>query len=227
MTDFLYPFIEAGEDDAGPLLADLARSAVAKAVASAQLAATTLERAEPLLGAIADVLAARFVAGGRLFTFGNGGSATDAASVAALFAHPPRGRSLPARSLVADTAVITALGNDVGFELVFSRQLIAHAATGDAALGLSTSGNSRNLLAAFAEARARGLVTVGFAGYDGGEMARSDAVQHCVVVEADSVHRIQETQAALAAALWTAIQGRLSATAGAGIGGLAGVGGGA
>ena len=98
-------------------------------------------------------MAERFDRGGRLFTFGNGGSSTDAASVAALFASPPWGRALPARCLVEDTAVLTALGNDVGFELVFSRQLIAHARDGDITIGLSTSGNSRNLLPAFDEAR--------------------------------------------------------------------------
>ena len=80
---------------------------------------------------------------------------------------PPWGEPLPACSLAADEAVLTALGNDVGFDLVFSRQLIAHAA-GDMALAMSTSGNSENLLAGAPEALARGMLTVGFAGYDGG-----------------------------------------------------------
>ena len=74
---------------------------------------------------LAQAMAPRFNAGGRLFVFGNGGSATDAAGVAALFRRPPWGRALRPASLVADEAVLTALGNDVGFELVFSRQLIA------------------------------------------------------------------------------------------------------
>ena len=120
---------------------------------------------------LADIMAARFVGGARLFTFGNGGSSTDAASLAELFARPPWGCPLPARSLVDDSAVVTALGNDVGFDLVFSRQLIAHGAPGDIAIGISTSGSSRNVLTAFAEARTRGMITVGLAGYDGGEMA--------------------------------------------------------
>ena len=90
--------------------------------------------------------------------FGNGGSSTDAASLASLFVQPPWGQSLPARNLVDDSAVLTALGNDVGFDLVFSRQLIAHADADDIAIGLSTSGNSRNLLHAFAEAARRGTV---------------------------------------------------------------------
>ena len=99
-------------------------------------------------------MAERFDAGGRLFAFGNGGSSTDAAGIVSLFSQPPSGRPLPARSLVADHAVLTALANDVGYELVFSRQLISTARAGDIALGLSTSGGSVNLLRAFAEARA-------------------------------------------------------------------------
>ena len=153
-------------------------------------------------------MAASFAAGGRLFTFGNGGSSTDAASIASLFTRPPWGVALPARCLVEDTAVITALANDIGFDLVFARQLIAHGGAGDVALGLSTSGGSRNVLVAFAEARRRGMTTIGLAGYDGGEMATSPDVEHCFVVRSESVHRIQESQAALGFALWTAVQER-------------------
>ena len=208
-TDFLYPFIEGDERDADALLADLGRSAAAKAEESARLRSATLTRSRADLDAAATAMAVAFAAGGRLFTFGNGGSSTDAASLATLFARPPWGRALPARGLVEDTAIVTALGNDVGFDLVFSRQLIAHGAGGDIAVGFSTSGSSRNVLTAFAEARGRGMVTVGLAGYDGGEMAASPDVQHCLVVRSDSVHRVQETQAALGFALWTAVQAAL------------------
>jgi D-sedoheptulose 7-phosphate isomerase len=216
MSDFLYPFLEGGEVDVPALLTDLADSARAKAAASSGLRVATLEREGPRLDATAEAVAERFDRGGRLFTFGNGGSSTDAASVAALFASPPWGRALPARCLVEDTAVLTALGNDVGFELVFSRQLIAHARDGDIAIGLSTSGNSRNLLPAFHEARARGVLTVGFAGYDGGEMGRAADVECCLVVHSDSIHRIQETHGALAFALWSAVQDRLERGDGSG-----------
>ena len=185
-TDFLYPFIEGDEHDVGVLLADLSASAVAKAATSAELQRTTLAHDRVVLDQLADEMARRFVAGGRLFTFGNGGSSTDAAALAHLFSRPDRGRPLPARCLADDTAVLTALANDVGFDLVFSRQLIAHATAGDIALGISTSGNSRNLLEAFAEASARGMLTVGVAGYGGGAMADSDGVARCLVVRADS-----------------------------------------
>lgn len=205
-TDFLYPFIEADERDAGSLLTDLAHSARAKQQASAELRRTTLERSADAIELVAIAITERLQRGGRLFMFGNGGSSTDAASLAALFIHPPWGQPQPARNLVADSAVLTALGNDVGFDLVFSRQLIAHADQRDVAIGLSTSGNSRNLLHAFSDAAARGLLTIGIAGYSGGEMASSPNVQHCLIVDADSVHRIQETQAAIGFALWNAVQ---------------------
>jgi len=205
-TDFLYPFIEADERDATALIVDLAASAEAKASQSKRLRASTLKRFSTQLDEIAAEMAQRFLDGGRLFTFGNGGSATDAASFAALFTSPPSGRALPARSLVADEATLTALGNDVGFELVFSRQLIAHSRPGDIAMGLSTSGNSDNVIRAFGEAHRRELLTVGLAGHDGGEMATCGDVDQCLVVRSDSVHRIQETQDAVALVLWAGVQ---------------------
>jgi D-sedoheptulose 7-phosphate isomerase len=209
-ADFLYPFIEGDERDAGTLLTDLSTSAEAKVAASAALRRTTLLHSADAIERASSAMAKRFVDGGRLFVFGNGGSSTDAASLASLFVRPPWGRPLPARTLVDDSAVLTALGNDVGFELVFSRQLIAHAGAGDVVIGLSTSGNSRNLLRCFEEASGRGLLTVGIAGYNGGDMACSPHVEHCLVVDADSVHRIQETQAALGFALWQAVQARVA-----------------
>ncbi|MGI8710140.1 MAG: D-sedoheptulose-7-phosphate isomerase [Acidimicrobiales bacterium] len=209
MTDFLYPFIEGDEDDLDALLDDLATSVRDKASTSDRLRATTLGEAASHIDRTAAAIARRLVAGGQLFTFGNGGSSTDATTLATLFACPPYGRALPARALVEDSAVLTALGNDVGFSLVFSRQLIAHARPGDVAVGFSTSGNSEDLLVAFAEASRRDLLTVGFAGYDGGDMGRA-GLDHCLVVGSDSVHRIQEVQAALAFAVWRGVQGKLA-----------------
>lgn len=205
-TNFLYPFIESDERDSEALLLDLAQSARAKQQASATMRQTALEQSAEAIERASAAMSTRFVQGGRLFVFGNGGSSTDASSLASLFVRPPWGLPLPARNLVDDSAVLTALGNDVGFDLVFSRQLIAHVGEGDIAIGLSTSGNSRNLLHAFTEAASRGLLTIGIAGYSGGEMAASPHVQHCLVVDADSVHRIQETQAAIGFALWRGVQ---------------------
>ncbi|MGD9529718.1 D-sedoheptulose-7-phosphate isomerase [Pseudonocardia sp.] len=204
-TGFLYPFLDASETDAQALLTDLAASARAKAAQSAELRRSTLEASREAIATAAAEMARRFAAGGRLFTFGNGGSSTDATTLAALFARPPTGPPLPAFSLTADQAILTALGNDVGFELVFARQLIARATAGDIALAMSTSGSSADLASGLHEARRRGMYTVGFAGYDGGAMARSPDVDVCFVVRSQSVHRIQESQALLGHHLWAAV----------------------
>lgn len=191
-TAFLYPFIEAEERDAEPLLAHLATSAAEKIRLSTALRAETMARAGGTIDAAASEVAARVAAGGRVFVFGNGGSSTDADSLAADLAGgtPP----VPAVSLVADQAVLTALANDIGHDVVFSRQLIALGTEADVAIGISTSGGSPNILAAFAEAHRRRMLTIATCGYDGGAVAASDDVDHCVVVRSDSVHRIQEVQ---------------------------------
>jgi D-sedoheptulose 7-phosphate isomerase len=209
-TNFLYPFIDSEERDAGSLLVDLAASARGKMAQSRALQLATLDRWAPVVETLGAQMAARFVRGGRLYTFGNGGSATDAEMTAQMFRHPISGRALAAWPLVDDRAVLTALANDVGFELVFSRQLIAHARPGDMAMGLSTSGNSENVMKAFAEAKHRGLLTIGLAGYDGGAMANNDDVDFCLVVRSDSVHRIQEAQDALVFELWSVVQRNLA-----------------
>lgn len=204
-TNFLYPFIDGTESDATALLADLADSAARKAAESAALRCCTLESYADLIATAGAEMARRFTASGRLFTFGNGGSSTDAATLAALFAQPPAGEPLPAWSLTADQAVLTALGNDVGFDLVFARQLIARARPGDIAIAMSTSGNSADLLLALREAHGRGIYTIGFTGYDGGAFAANPDVDVCFVVRSQSVHRIQESQALLGYRLWTAV----------------------
>jgi D-sedoheptulose 7-phosphate isomerase len=209
-TNFLYPFIDAQEDDPKSLLADLAASAQAKAAESLSLRRSTLEANTELIGTAAAEMARRFSTGGRLFTFGNGGSCTDCTTLARLFAQPPVGTPLPAWSLTADQAIITALGNDVGFELVFARQLIARGKAGDIAIAMSTSGSSPNLMAALKEARRRGMCTVGFAGYDGGAFATSPDVDVCFVVRSQSVHRIQESQALLGYQLWLAVHDQIA-----------------
>jgi len=209
MTDFLYPFIDGDERDAGALLRDLAASAGGKLTDSDEIRARAIEANAAVLASAATAMADRFRTGGRLLTFGNGGSSTDATTLAALFAEPRSGTPLPARCLTEDSAVLTALGNDVGYELVFSRQIIAHGRAGDIVIGFSTSGGSRNLLTAFDEAARRDILTIGLAGYDGGEMAQA-GLDHCLIVRSDSVHRIQEAEAALAHALWRTVQDELA-----------------
>ncbi len=205
-TDFLYPFIEGAPEDPQALLVDLAASARGKAEVSARLQKDSLEEYEDQIQAAGAKMADRFSRGGRLYTFGNGGSSTDAATLATLFCRPALGRPVPAWSLAADQAVVTALGNDVGFELIFSRQVIAHSKPVDIVVALSTSGNSDDLMVALTEAKHRGLLTIGFAGHSGGSMSTSDDVDYCFTVHSQSIHRIQESHARLGFRLWSVVQ---------------------
>ena len=98
--------------------------------------------------------------------------------------------------------MITAVANDVGFQHVYTRQVLALVGAHDCLVGISTSGNSENLLAGFAAARQRGAATIALAGGDGGRMRASADVDHCLVVPTDSIHRVQETHVALYHILW-------------------------
>jgi D-sedoheptulose 7-phosphate isomerase len=206
----LYPFLYAGRADVDGVLAEVARSTASKAAEIVALRDECLRRHGPRLVACAEAMAERLVRGGRLFACGNGGSATDAQDLASLFLHPPGGRPLPAFCLTGDIAVVTALSNDIGFEVVFARQVAAWGRPGDVAIGLSTSGGSANVLRGFEEASRRGLLTVGLAGYDGGKMAEADTIDYLFVVPSSSVHRIQEAQATVYHVLWELTQQALA-----------------
>jgi D-sedoheptulose 7-phosphate isomerase len=210
-VEALYPFLYGGESDLNAVLAEVRRSTVDKAREIVALREALAERYADRLPECAAAMAASFAAGGRLFAFGNGGSSTDAQDVATTFLAPPPGRRpLPALALTADIAVVTALSNDIGFEVVFARQIAAFGRQGDIAVGLSTSGGSANVLRGFEEASRRGLVTVGLAGYDGGKMAEADTIDHLFVVPSSSVHRIQEAQTTLYHVLWELTQTALA-----------------
>jgi len=198
----LYPFLYADKTDLAAVLDQVRASTVAKAAEIAELRRAVAERDGARLEACAREVAQRFASGGRLFAFGNGGSATDAQQLATLFLNPGDGRALPAFALGNDTAVVTALGNDVGVDVVFARQLAAFGGRDDIAIGLSTSGNSDNLLRAFDEASRRGMLTIGLAGYDGGKMAELDSIDYLFVAPSASVHRIQEAQTTIYQVLW-------------------------
>jgi D-sedoheptulose 7-phosphate isomerase len=210
----LYPFLEPTPGDPTAVLADVTRSTREKVEEIGRLRVAVAEADAARIAACATAMAARFAAGGRLWTFGNGGSSTDAAALAALFVDPgPDHRPLPATALADDVATLTALANDVGFEVVFSRPL-ATTRPGDIALGLSTSGGSANVLRGFAAARERGLLTVGLAGYAGGAMAEAAArgeIDHLLVMSSASVHRIQEAQTTTYHVLWELVQRALAA----------------
>lgn len=209
-VESLYPFLYADKLDLSAVLAQVSASTAAKAREITELRATVLAADGERMDRCAAEMAERFAAGGRLLSFGNGGSSTDAQQVAALFLSPGGdSRPLPAFCLTNDIAVVTALTNDIGFDVVFARQLAALSRPGDIAVGLSTSGNSQNLLAAFDEAARRGLLTVGIAGYDGGRMAELDSIDHLFTVPSASVHRVQEAQTTVYHVLWELVLDRL------------------
>jgi D-sedoheptulose 7-phosphate isomerase len=206
----LYPFLYAGSGDVDAVLRQVEKSTVDKVHEIVALRAEVLAADRDRLFACAQDVARAFAGGGRLLAFGNGGSSTDAQDLASLFLSPAGdARPLPAFGLTNDIAVVTALSNDIGFDVVFARQIGAFGRAGDIAVGLSTSGNSANLVRAFDEAARRGLVTVGIAGYDGGKMAELDSIDHLFVVPSPSVHRIQEAQTTLYHALWELTLGAL------------------
>jgi D-sedoheptulose 7-phosphate isomerase len=199
----LYPFLYSGTTDLAAVLEEARRSTVAKAAEIMELRRVIAERDGARLMAAARDAAARFAAGGRLLAFGNGGSATDAQQLATTFLNPGgAARPLPALGLASDTSVVTALANDVGIEVVFARQIAAFGRRTDIAVGLSTSGNSENLVRAFDEASRRGLLTVGIAGYEGGKLAELDSLDHLFVAPSSSVHRIQEAQTTIYHVWW-------------------------
>lgn len=200
----LYPFLHGGAHDEAALSAALLESVRRKADDGAQTQRTFFASNAGRVVEVARALAAMYRGGGRLFSIGNGGSSCDAAHIAVEFMHPiTTGRpALAATSLVTDAAMLTAVANDVGVKNVFVRQLIALARPGDALIAISTSGNSENLLAAMAQARAMRLLTIALSGGDGGALARSADVDHCLTVPSTSVHRVQETHVAIYHILW-------------------------
>ncbi len=200
-----YPFLHEGAQQG--LAEDLRFSLMEKARESIEVKRQFFEENAETILAVSQRLARVFERGGKLLVCGNGGSATDAQHVAVEFMHPITvGRkALPAICLANDLAMVTAVANDVSFDDVFSRQIIALGREGDALLAISTSGNSGNLLSAFATARRMKLVTIGFAGGDGGKMAEmrtEGLLDYCLTVPTSSIHRVQETHVTLYHIVW-------------------------
>lgn len=170
----------------------------------------TVERSKALLQPVADLAEAAISvlrAGGKLLLCGNGGSAADSQHIATelTIRFERDRRALPAVSLTTDTSALTAAGNDFGFEQVFARQVAALGRKGDLLIGLTTSGNSPNVLAALATARELGLVTACLTGRNGGAVAREHRADHCLIVPARDTARIQEVHIFLGHLLCSAI----------------------
>lgn len=195
---FLYPFLGQQRQETRGLLDQVAASILMKVEDDAKLRVQIARESAEAIAETAAAIRSRLDRGGKLIVFGNGGSATDANDLVFECVDPPSGlRPVPAISLSSEPAVITALANDVGTELVFVRQLIAHADERDVAIAFSTSGGSRNIVAALEEARKRGIMTVALLGYDGGEIVRRKLAGHALVVRCDYIPRIQEAQASI------------------------------
>jgi D-sedoheptulose 7-phosphate isomerase len=145
-----------------------------------------------LLVSIGRLAAQRMSAGGKLLAFGNGGSAADAQHLVGELVGRYRRerRGLPALALTTDPSVVTAIGNDLGWENVFRRQVEAHGRPGDVAVGISTSGRSPNVVEALRFARGLGLLTIGLTGQGGGRVR--EVVDHLIDVPHEETARIQE-----------------------------------
>jgi len=201
----LYPFMAptdpASTRDKSAELQDSIQLKVAESLAAKT---AFFAKYSPQLAEVATAIADTYQRGGRLLTAGNGGSSCDAAHLALEFMHPvTAGRpALAAINLSQDSAMLTAISNDIGFEHVLPRQLLALAQPEDLLLVFSTSGNSANLTKAVDKARQLGLTTVAFLGGDGGELGRDTNVDHRLIVETDSVHRIQECHLVCYHILW-------------------------
>ncbi len=195
-SGFLYPFLGDAKQPVDELVEEVAESIRLKACEDARLRAQVAGEESERIVHTARAIHQRLRRGGKLIVFGNGGSATDANDFAIDCVLPPAGyRPVSAISLSMEPANLTAIANDVGIEAIFLRQIIAHARKEDVAIGISTSGGSRNIIMALEEARKRGLLTVALLGYDGGEILRRGLADFPLVVGSDYIPRIQEVQA--------------------------------
>jgi D-sedoheptulose 7-phosphate isomerase len=186
----LYPFLHGRRQDPQALRVALVDSVRQKAAHDREVLDTFFAESNYALVAAAQTVADIYRAKGRLFSMGNGGSSCGAAHLAVEFLHPiTAGRpALAATNLATDVAMMTAVGNDVGYAQVFARQIIVRGRRGDGLIGISTSGNSENLIEAFLTAKDIGLKTISLAGGTGGKMG----LDHLLVVHTDSIHRVQE-----------------------------------
>jgi D-sedoheptulose 7-phosphate isomerase len=196
LSEFLYPFLGQKKQETMGIVDEVAASIQMKVHDDTLLRTRLAKEESEQIAATSMALQERLTRGGKLIIFGNGGSATDANDWAMDCVLPPPGqRAVRAISLSMEPAIITALANDVGTEVLFLRQLMAHAEPEDVAIGISTSGGSRNIVMALEEARKRKLLTVALLGNDGGEIYRRGLAEFPIIVRSDYIPRIQEVQA--------------------------------
>jgi D-sedoheptulose 7-phosphate isomerase len=195
---FLYPFLGQQKQDVSACVDEVAASIRMKVADDTRLRGQVAREQAEAIGRTASEIHQRLRRGGKLVLFGNGGSATDANDWMLDCIRPPQGyQPIPAVSLALEPANLTAICNDVGVDVSFLRQLIAHARPEDVAVAFSTSGGSRNVVAALEEARKRGMLTVALLGCDGGEIGRRGLADCPLVVGSDYIPRIQEIHASI------------------------------
>ncbi len=209
-SQLLYPMLTQQPSVDAAVVTELARAPLQKSAESNALRRQLFGESAEEIAACARAIATAVAGGGRVLVCGNGGSATSAADMVAELLHPAASRPpIAALCLTADIAVVTAIGNDVSFDDVFVRQLLALGRPGDVLLAISTSGNSENLVRAAREGRRLGMLTVGIAGHDGGRMRTDGTLDHFFSVQSSSVHRIQEVQTTLYHLLFELVQRHL------------------
>ncbi len=195
---FLYPYLGQQKQETKDVVAQVAESIQMKVRDDSALRERVAQEESEQIGNAVQAIHERLKLGGKLIIFGNGGSATDANDFALDCVEPPAGyQPIPAISLAMEPANITAVANDIGTEVIFLRQLIAQARPEDVAIGISTSGGSRNITMALEEARKRNMLTVALLGYDGGEVLRRGLADLPIVLHCDYIPRIQEIQASV------------------------------
>lgn len=212
----LYPFLHNKKTDPASLNKALLDSIEYKIVQHQRIISDFFTNNNQALLNCAEAIASMYKQNGQLFAMGNGGSSSDASHIAVEFLHPvTTGRpALPAYDLSCDKTVMTAIANDVGYAQVYARQVANLMKKNDALIGVSTSGNSENLVKAFQQAKKIGAVTIGLAGGTGGEMAKM-GLDHCLIVNSDSIHRTQECHVAIYHVLWDLVHTLLADERGA------------
>ncbi len=170
----------------------------------------SLEKNLDAIAAAVNALTQSLKAGGKILIFGNGGSAADSQHMAAEFVgrFQKERRALAAIALTTDTSALTALGNDYGFDIIFTRQVEALGKKGDVAIGLSTSGNSKNVLSAIKKAKSLGLVTITLTGNDGGQTALLSDIS--LIAPSKVTARVQETHITMVHAICELVEEEFS-----------------
>jgi len=184
---------------------DLSRRVLRKCRESVEIKERFFAQCADQIAELCEKMAEKFQQGHQLWVMGNGGSACDAQHVAVEFIHPiiEKRRALPALDLVSQIPVVTAISNDKDYAKIFVDQLELWSKPGDMALAISTSGQSPNLIYALQAARKKEILTIAFAGKDGGRMR--EAAEYCFTVPSFSIHRIQECHVALLHIMWDLI----------------------